>query len=508
MTTLTQPNGFERYLLALRLLFSSILCASAAFFIYKSLHWQVMWDTSIMHYVNFLMAHGMAPYRDIIDINMPGSYFIEGWAMHIFGGGDLGWRLYEFFLSALLTASLIVIAFPYDWFAGLYAGIIFLLLHGAEGPVFAVERDEVMGTLVVLSYAFLFTALRKQKPLLMLPFGVAIGLAASIKPTVAPLGLVLLLVMFFALKKEKGNNDGPKLYLTLGLLGMLIAFLFDVEFLYRYHAFNAFFALNKRLTVYYTQIGNNTFLVVIRPMLLRKYYVPILFGIVLTVLNRAKKRWENWERLMLVLGIAFAAASYLAQHKAIPYHIYPFQMFVLLWSSLEMVKAIRIRGWLHALGLAGIALGMVSIVLPATQRIATSDPLNEPPDTLKMDLIRLGGSSLQHQVQCLAMVDACYSTLYKLQLLPNTGLIGDYMLLQPPGEPPLPYYRDIFWNDLRRNPPKVIILSDQWFGHSNSFAKLDQWPQLAAYVNSTYTLDVTRTFKYSAYRIYVLKNHR
>ncbi|MDQ2834404.1 MAG: hypothetical protein M3Y50_11775, partial [Acidobacteriota bacterium] len=90
MTTLTQPNGFERYLLALRLLFSSILCASAAFFIYKSLHWQVMWDTSIMHYVNFLMAHGMAPYRDIIDINMPGSYFIEGWAMHIFGGGDLG----------------------------------------------------------------------------------------------------------------------------------------------------------------------------------------------------------------------------------------------------------------------------------------------------------------------------------------------------------------------------------------------------------------------------------
>ena len=55
---------------------------------------------SIMHYVNFLMDRGLAPYRDIVDINLPGAYFMEGWAMHIFGGGILVGGSTNFFFLA------------------------------------------------------------------------------------------------------------------------------------------------------------------------------------------------------------------------------------------------------------------------------------------------------------------------------------------------------------------------------------------------------------------------
>jgi hypothetical protein len=41
------------------------------------------------------MEHGFVPYRDIPDIIMPGTYIIEGWAMRLFGGSDLAWRIYD-----------------------------------------------------------------------------------------------------------------------------------------------------------------------------------------------------------------------------------------------------------------------------------------------------------------------------------------------------------------------------------------------------------------------------
>ncbi len=500
-----QDRTFQRYLLVLRLFFSSILCVSVAFFVYKSIHWQLMLDASIMPYINFLMAHGMAPYRDIIDINLPGSYFIDGWAMHVFGGGDLGLRLYDFFLLGVLTASLIVISLPYDWFAGLLAGVLFLLVHGLEGPPNAAQRELVMVTVIMVGYALLFISARRQKPWLMLPFGFFIGLAASLKPTAAPLGLILLLMMAVALKKKMVT---AKPYLGFGLLGLIVALLMNLEFLFKYHVFGAFFATAKRLVPYYASIGNASFSALVHNLLPRRMLVPLAGGLIFALINRSRNRWENWERLALGLGILFGAFSFVAQGKLFDHHAYAFKVFVYLWFALECTKAMRVKGWRHVAGLTAIGLVMLVVIPNYTRRVAWIMPLNDQPDALKSDLIRLGGSTLQHQVQCLDMVDGCYSTLYRLHLLPNTGFMGDYMFFGPIGSPPLPHYRDMFWNDLHKNPPKIIVMTNQWLCEPNSFAKTNQWPQLAAYLNSAYTLDVTRSFATSAYRIYVLKSSR
>ena len=502
-----QRSGFESYLLALRLIFSSILCASAAFYVYQSIHWQLMWDPSIMHYVNFLMAHGMAPYRDIIDINLPGSYFIEGWAMHLFGGGDLGWRLYDFSLLAILTASLIVISLPFDWFAGLCAGVLFLLVHGMEGPRNAGQREQVMITLIMVGYALLFTAMRRHKPLLMLPFGFVLGMAASLKPTAAPLGLVLLLILALAFRK-KGLAAKP--YVGYGLLGIAIASLFSLEFLLKYRVFGEFIATGKRLIPYYASVGNASFRDLMAELLHRRTAVPLITGLLLVSINifsrRRRTEWENWERLTLLLGLLFGAFSFIAQGKIFEHHEYAFKVFLFLWVALEAVKAMRTRGWPHLAGIAVIGFGVLAVVPTYTHRIALVDPVNQQPDAIKSDLIRLGGANLQRQVQCLDMVDGCFSTLYRLHLLPNTGFMGDYMLLGPAGSPPFPYYREMFWNDLHKNPPKVIVLTKMWLGEQESFQKLDQWPQLAAFIDSAYSLDTTRTFGNRGYKIYVLKD--
>src|SRR6202012_5149789 len=112
--------------------------------------------------------------------------------------------------------ALIIISMPYDWVAGLYAGVVFVLIHGSEGPWNAGQREQIMITLIMVRYAHLFTAMRRQKPLLLLAFGFVIGFAASLKPTAAPLGLILLLVAALALRRRNIKSSS---YLAYGLLG-------------------------------------------------------------------------------------------------------------------------------------------------------------------------------------------------------------------------------------------------------------------------------------------------
>lgn len=59
-------------------------------------HWPFVHDAPIMHYVVFLMAHGFAPYRDIIDMQMPGSYLTDDLVIRLLGpgiGGEITWDI-------------------------------------------------------------------------------------------------------------------------------------------------------------------------------------------------------------------------------------------------------------------------------------------------------------------------------------------------------------------------------------------------------------------------------
>ena len=55
-----------------------------------SLHWPLVGDAALMHYIVFLHRQGLTPYKDIVDINLPGTYAFESLAMRCFGSGALG----------------------------------------------------------------------------------------------------------------------------------------------------------------------------------------------------------------------------------------------------------------------------------------------------------------------------------------------------------------------------------------------------------------------------------
>jgi hypothetical protein len=482
----------------LRALLISLLGASLIFLTVDTWRWPILYDGQVLHYINFLMAHGMRPYIDIPDMNLPGAYLIDGWQMHLFGYGDTAWRVYDFFLSGCLITAMIVIAMPYDWLAGLIAGVLFTLFHAAEGPGDSAQRDQVMTVFVLLGYACLFQAIRRKNQFLMLPFGLCMGLAVSVKPT-ALLLFILFGMALFTLRKMDQPLTGYAFY-TIG--GFLIPAGVVLVFLLQHGAVGAFFDISHRLTPYYASLMRLDFTQLIRASLPISMFAALPLCVAILLFNRGKATWERWS---ILFGICFGFTSYFLQGKGFKHHRYPFLAFLLLWFCLEVVRAIRRPGWSRRLGLAGLLFAGFIMLPLGVYHVFAVQYSDEYAQTLEADLIRLGGDKLQRQVECLDMVNGCFSALYRLGLVQNTGFTGDTLFFSPKSGPAVEHYRNMFWNQLQSNPPKVIVLSDEWFNWPRGFDKINQWPAFAGYLNAFYIPIETRTFKNSAYRIYLRK---
>jgi hypothetical protein len=504
------PASTRSYLDIFRLLLAALLAMVAIAIVVLTWRWPLIWDAQVFHYIHFLIGHGFAPYRDIPDINMPGVYVLESWAMQIFGGSDLAWRIYDFTLLGLLSLAMIVITLPYDWLAGLFAGVMFALLHANDGPWNSVERDEVMTVLIVAAYAFLFEGVRRRQAWLLLAFGLSLGMAAAIKPTTAPLGVVLLAMAAWNVRK-KDESVAP--YLWYSIAGAAVAAAVALSFLLRHHAVQAFLETSHRVIPFYARLERTDIRTLARFLPKKIEIVMLPFALAVAF---GQKHWKQWERYALVLGIAVGALSYFAQGKGYDYHRYPFAAFILLWMATELTLAMRTAGWRRWLGITGLSFGLllgVPLYLYHVDHFRTdSDFLS-----LQNDLATMGANQLQRQVQCMDMVQGCYTALYHLKIVQSSGLVGDTLLFATETSPVVDYYRDQYWKELTSNPPAVIVLTNEWFSHNPSFDKINQWPSFSSFLQDHYQLIVERKMNQDAahahrtqevnhaYRIYLRK---
>lgn len=500
----------DRTATALRISIVLVSLAASIYFAVISIHWPLMCDSPVLHYVNFLMDHGMQPYQEITDNNMPGSYLFESWAMHVFGAGDLGWRMYDFFLLGVLTLAMVEISRRYDWVAGVYAGGFFLLLYGAQGPNYSVEREQVLTALFMVGYVVLFAAVRKRRPELLLLFGLLAGMASSIKPTFAPLGIALLAMVSYVLWR-RGVGIGR--YVLYGLAGFAIALGINLVFLLQHHALGPFWFVLRTITPSYVALAPRGFgdllkIAVPKGLLL----LALLIGLPLAVLNRG---WD-WERWALLLAGAFGLMSYFLQAKGFLHHRYTFETVLLLLLGIELTRGLQRPGWPRLLGSIGIVTTLLAFAphyLVKMHRVPGDSVLTK---AMEADLGRLGGDRLQGQVQCFDLVFGCLNSLYHLGLVENTGFTGDLLFFTSSTGRAVDFYREMFWRSAERDPANVLVMSNEWFQRPNSFHKVDSWPEFRQYLNTHYTLVEQREFpaeelsfptpeggEIAAYRIYI-----
>jgi hypothetical protein len=471
-------------------------------------------DASLIHYICFLMDHGMAPYRDLGDMNMPGVYMIEWAVMHTFGAGDLAWRMFDFSLMGVAASAFFVITFP-DWFAGIFAASLFILVHGRDGLGQAGQRDLTMSICLLAATAALMLGMRKNSWWGFAAFGFFAGVAATIKPTALLFSVLLMTVVVVAWKRE-GRKLGADVVLASSafLIGPLAAFIF----LWKQGAVRAFFGGFSGIVPYYASLGHKPlgFLLVhsISPLM------PLV--VIWFLLLLAMRPKLTLDRVILLCGVGFGLVSYVVQARGYPYYRYSLLAFLLPLMAVDFSAALRIcHGWRLRAGSALAALGLVVgafVVAPTSIFYIHSYETHEDFITsLSSTLDELGGASLSGRVQCVDSISGCGTTLYRMSLVQTTGVLSDFLLFGPDDVPVVRSTRSQFLRAIEGRPPEIIIVSG-WL-HINGpghYKKLDRWPQFSEMLTDKYLLKTqwspsrpnhwwSRKQWPDGYRVYVLR---
>lgn len=494
------------------------LAASALLFAVWSRHWPLVGDASIIHYVAFQIEHGMAPYRIAHEMSMPGTFLLEIAAMHVFGPGALAWRVFDFTLLAVAGISFATLTRRGGWFPAVFASTLFALVHGRDGLAQGGQRDLTMAVLLVAATAALVLAIRHRSTAAMAAFGLLAGITLTIKPTAIPLSVAQGVIALYTLRKRGVPLARP---IIAAKLAALIFPAIALAFLIRQDAVAAFWTNLHGLVLYYASLGHKplSFLLLhsISPLL------PLVL-LWLAVLALLRPRLD-WERSLLLSGVLFGLLSYVIQARGFPYYRYPLLAFLLPLMALDFCEAASLVDGtasrkkcaaalaLIALAVGGLFLGPQSALLIHRYRWWEADF-----DTsLEQNLDRLGGQQLSGRIQCVDSISGCATTLYRMRLLPASGILLDFPLFGESDQPAVQQARTEFRTQVFEHPPQVMVVTSALYVDGpGDYRKLGRWPELPDFLAQNYQLDTDwhpiRTMRWwsreefgPSYRIYVRK---
>lgn len=511
----------RRFFLVLWLL-GAMLIACAAIFIVTTRHWPMVQDAALLHYDVFLIQLGWAPYRDFVDINMPGAYWATALAMHVPGQPDAAWRVFDLALVAFTGVGYYFIARPYSRFAALFATVLLLLVHGQDGVQQAGQRDLIIAALLVSSFACLLEAMRQSRWVYLLPFGIGVGVASTIKPTADPLGL-LLLAMVVLYRVRRQGADGALGWLAAGLGAMATPLAAMLLWLEHKGALKAWMATEHLVLPYYAMLERRplgfTFAHSISPL-------AALVVLWLLCLVLRGPDWSPFERLLTATAVMANLLGLLVQGKALPYQRYPMLVFLLLLIALDLSTAWRRQNGTRRVASAAasyVALGGLCCGCLVTAPLALARVhrfVAKPQEfdaVLTADLRRVNGGDVSGRVQCLDTIQDCVPTLNAMRLLPATGILSDQPLFDPVPRAAVNILRQRFQKDIAARPPLVFVaVSGYFLDDESGYRKLETWPAFQHWLDANYILAVERASPgvvrwwsrpqpQPGYRLYVLK---
>ncbi len=478
-----------------------VLCVVA--FVAFTLNWNLVNDPAQIDYACFLMDHGMSPYRDLIEMNMPGIYMVNWSVMHTLGSGALAWRLFDLAVTSTAGLAMVWIALPYDWLAGVFGGVLFALFHGRDGPAQAGQRDLIIATLLLYAVVFLFESFRRRKTELLFFCGLFGAAAVTIKPLALPF-LAFIIAAASIRLRQLGQPYGKAI--AWSTAGMALPAAITWRFLSSEGSLEAFRYVVSHMLPFYARLGRASTSYPLAHAFTSSIATLFLFGVLTAWFSRIAL---NWEQGMLLAGLASGFFSYCAQGTGFAYHRYPMLAFILVWTAIQFAQGMRQRGLVRIMASAGLLFGVA--LAPLYTIRASQRTWDEAYNTsLARDLTAIGGSRLSGRVLCLSTLGDCDTTLYRMRLVQDTGLFYDYFIFGNGNDPVVARTRQRILPELVRNPPEAIILSRGLYPKvADGYAKLQTWPDLDRYIAAHYTLYQDREFKPAecgerGYRLFVL----
>ncbi len=471
--------------------------------------WPFIADAPILHYILFLMSKGFAPYRDIVDMNMPGCYLFQSLAVRLFGTQAAGWFHWDLCVDMVVLLASTWIGGPSRRLAGSMAGMLACLMHLADGAWDLGQRDWIVAALLLVCFACLFHALRGAHAAWIfgaLFFG---SLAATIKPPA-----ILFPLLAVAIVCWWNRSSTPRVLSILGwaAAGLVLPLAMVLLFLAKWHIFASFFATARGLLPYYAaQQRMNLWQLLWQTLANRERFFGLLALAALcsSVAMRARYTLEEW---LLAAACCCGLISYLVQAKGFTYHRYSFEVFLSLFILFAIDQGLRSKGFRPTIA---TALMLCVWTVAAADLRREREVRSETYDTvvhLQADLVRMGGAALSQHIQCLDMTWAgCINALNRMQLVQSTGSLYDFYLFPEKATPLTAALQQRFLEQVTADPPYVFVLSQQvWPGDRLGYEKVGRWPAFQSFLADRYALaeDQPRLpGEFGGYRIYSLKTY-
>lgn len=482
---------------------SIVLCVITFVFAVQSLDWPLLWDAARVHYVSMIIADGGAPYRDVFDTDLPGTYLLHLLILKTIGGGDFAWRLFDFACLICINGLVFLYCRKFGVLSSLLAVCLFSAFHLYNGPLYMGQRDYYLVFFIISGMWFAARYVENGFRLHNFALsGFILGAGCTIKPH---LGILMLFIncicLVFAFRARTR-------WIVHGLLFFVCACIAPCLILYWLFVLGAlesfFDIVFNYLLPFYSKFEYHP----VSSLLSRKILgVPIVIDITLVfIASTAICLWErviNIRRLFLVAGIFYGVIHFLSQGHS-DYHFYPalFCMFLCATSWLAVIKYryFTLPSLIMILVLTHLVFGTTAIV---AKSIIKKPPHHITHFICVNDLVGdlEGKVSRSERVQVMDFMSGGIHALYKLHYKQSTRFIYDFHFFHDTHHPYIQGLRKEFLNSLQSNPPVFFVLTKvSW--PFQGYERLNKFPELCNWLSANYVLYASREY----YRLYIRKN--
>jgi hypothetical protein len=472
--------------------------ALAALLAWRSLTWPLIHDVALMHYAAWRIADGAVPYRDLFDMNQPGTYLVHLAVLRTLGGSDLAWRLVDLAWLAVTACAIAVFAAPWGALAAAAGALVFAMYHLAGGAWQAGQRDFFLCLFLVAGALGVARWLERGRLASLVWSGAALGAGITMKPHAALFAGALAAVVAVAAARACGAPT------AVGATAVFIAAvaaapLAVLGWLAAAGGLAAWYQIaTGYLIPLYARLGRTSAWSVYR----WHAWAPIALGVTLSLVGALRRRGAGARHLIAALGVAYGLVHYVGQGKGWEYHLYPLAVFAALLIGAELPAALAARSRLIAGALA--ASLVASLVLLGVKALEASPAelwraREATVRSLEADL--KGRLAPGDTVQVLDTTEGGIHALFRLGVRQPTRFMYDFHFFHDEAAPVVRALRAEFIRDLDARPPRVIVLFERGWP-AGGYERVERFPELAARLRERYEPALTR----GAYRLYA-KRH-
>lgn len=470
---LTRENG--RYDLASKVFLILFIPAGLSLVIMAimSLSWRVQFDHGIMFYISYLIDHfHRVPYKEVYDMNFPGSYLINILIGRVFGYTDLGIRIADIFIFALFSFFTFNFVKRISYKSAIVSVIVFGIIYFQKRPYLTLQREYfIVAIFSVILFLFTLRSERKSKIFFI---GILLGICFTIKPHSIIFIPALVVYKFIELKYIDRKNSFVKSifkYCILLIVGSLIPITAVCLWLYICGGLESFVdmvinylplyaSMNKAHTVItgidkYIYIFNEFFQFTGRPLLFGAAVIGAYFSL---FRSNLQTRLKKNILLICILAVTFSLYT-LFSGQFWEHHWLPYIYFISILISLCFSENLQLKKFEKYFVTFLAAAAMLSILVPSHgyitqlkgQDVANAKRVSEITEYLNKN------SRPDDLIQPLDWVGGTAEALFEAHRNIATRFVYDFHFYHDVSNPYIQDLQREFIDELIIKPPQFII---------------------------------------------------